>query len=102
MKKISERVHDCYCRAKKLWFIMRLTFVVFLLGIMSLSASSSYSQETRLSLDLSSAGISEVLKSIENKSEFVFIYEDEILDLDKKVSLKVKGATIDRILIRSF
>ena len=85
------------CRYGKLLFAMRLTILFFFLGLMGLSAST-YSQKTKLSLDLKNVSIAEVLKAIESQSEFVFIYENEALKLDKKVSINVNEITIDKIL----
>jgi hypothetical protein len=102
MKKRNKRVHGFYGCAKGLLLPIKLTFITFFLGIMSLNASSVYPRREKLSLDLKTAFISDALKSIEDQSEFVFIYEDKVLDSDKKVSLQVKEATIDRILSKIF
>ena len=40
----------------------------------------------------------DVFKQIEAQSEFVFIYKNETINLDKKVDVKVEGATVDKIL----
>ncbi|MGV8134148.1 MAG: TonB-dependent receptor [Mangrovibacterium sp.] len=101
MKKMSKWKHGGYRHVKKFLLIMKLTFLVSFLGIMSLSAST-YSQKTKLSVDLKTAPITEVLKSIEDQSEFVFIYESDVLDFDKKISLMAKEVTVDRILAKVF
>jgi len=40
----------------------------------------------------------DVFKQIEAQSEFVFIYKNETINLDKKVDVKIEGATVDKIL----
>ncbi len=102
MKKECKWTHRNYNYAEKLFLKMKLTFAIFFAGIMGLNASSVYSQKAKLSLDLNNVKISEVLKSIENQSEFVFIYEDEILNIDNKVSLQVKKSIIDNVLSKVF
>lgn len=88
---------DFYCRIRNFLFVMKLTILAFFLGLMGLSAST-YSQKTKLSLDLENVTISDVFKSIESQSEFVFIYENDALRLDKKVSILVNGTSVDKIL----
>ena len=93
--------HDSYCHVRNLFFVMKLTILAFFLGLMGLSAST-YSQKTKLSLDLKNVSIDEVLKLIESQSEFVFIYENEALKLDKKVTISVKESSVDKILAELF
>lgn len=88
---------DSYCLLEKLVFKMKLTVLFFFLGLMALSAST-YSQITRLSLDLKEATLLEVFEKIEAQSEFVFIYKSGTVDLNRKVSLKTEDATVDVIL----
>lgn len=42
----------------------------------SILAELSYAQSTRLSLELSNVSISDVLTSVEKRSEYVFFYSD--------------------------
>ena len=97
MKNMPKLLGDIYCRLSNLLFIMKLTMLAFFLGLMSLSAST-YSQRTKISLDLKTVSISEVLKSIESQSEFVFIYENDAIKLDKTVSIIANESSVDQIL----
>lgn len=97
MKKNSIFLRGIYCHFENLIFVMKLTILAFFLGMMGLSAST-YSQSVKLSLDLKNVSIAEVFKSIESKSEFVFIYENDALKLDKKVSIKANESNVDKIL----
>ena len=40
---------------------------------------------SRISLNMKNSTVKEVLKKIENCSEFTFFYNDEIIDVDKRV-----------------
>jgi len=55
-------------------------------------------QSTKLSVHLKDISILEVFKQIESQSEFVFIYKNEIIDSNQKVSVKADSATVDIIL----
>ena len=80
---------------------MKFTFIFLILGVNLSYALNSYSQSTSLSLHLEDKSIREVLSEIEEKSEFIFIYEDA-LDLNKKVSINVKNEKIHTILYKLF
>ncbi|MCG6191109.1 TonB-dependent receptor [Maribellus maritimus] len=80
---------------------MKLTVLTFFLGLMSLSASI-YSQSTRLSLDMKNVSIVEVFKQIESQTEFVFIYKNEAIDLQKKYDVVVNESNIEQILTEVF
>ena len=97
MKNIRILLRDILCRGRNFLFVMKLTILVFFLGLMGLSAST-YSQKTKLSIDLKDVYINEVIKSIENQSEFVFIYEKAALNFDKRVSITVRETSVDKIL----
>ena len=69
-----------------------LTFV-----ICSISATS-YSQNYKVSIDKQASSILEILKEIEQVSEFTFFYNDNQINVNKKVDLSVQNATIEDVL----
>jgi len=82
---------------KKLWRIMRLSFVfIFVLG-MTVSAKS-YSQAKKMDIKLTNSTIGEVMKYVEKNSEFVFLYRNGDIDLQRKVDVNLSNASIDQIL----
>jgi TonB-linked SusC/RagA family outer membrane protein len=82
---------------KRMLFVMKLTILAFLLGLMSLSAST-YSQNKKLTLDMEGVTLIDLFKQIESQSEFVFIYKNETIDLNKKFDVKVEETTVDKLL----
>ena len=77
--------------------IMKLTFVLLLLGLMSF-ASVTYSQGTRLTFELKDATIESIFRRIESVSEFKFAYNSAKLDVGKKITMRVENQTIDYVL----
>lgn len=98
MKKNRDDLYGFNCRIKKMLFVMKLTIAAFFLGLMSLSAASTYSQNTKITLDLEHATLVDVFKQIEAQSEFVFIFKNEVINLNKNVVVKIEGATVDKVL----
>ncbi len=86
---------------KKLFIIMKLTTLIIFLAVFHVSASS-YSQATRLKLNLSERTVKDVLIEIEEQSEFHFLYNDEFTDLARKVTVNTEDARIDEILNEIF
>ena len=76
---------------------MKLLFAFFFVGLLSISVSS-FAQQTRLSLKLNEVSVKEIFNQIEEKSEFVFFYNEDYIDVNRKVSINLKNETIERIL----
>lgn len=97
MKKIYENRNWRDPLLKKILRVMRLTAVIILISIMHVSATV-YSQTTKLSLNMQETTIKEVLQKIESLSEFRFIYQNEQVDLNKKVDVQFKDERVENIL----
>ena len=100
MKKSSIRAHFFHIRDYCAHFfrVMKITLFLFLLGIGSVFADSSYSQNTKLSLHLEDGTIRQVFDEIQRQSEFIIFYKDNQVDLDRKINVRVNNSTVDRIL----
>ena len=86
----------------KTWKIMRLS-VFFLFVIVAQSwALDSYSQVTRLSLDMKGARVIDVLGEIESKTEFFFLFNQKLLDVERRVDIEVRQRKIEDILNELF
>lgn len=81
---------------------MRITFLFLLAGIFQLFAIDSYSQSTRLSLNLKNVTVKTVLSQIEDKSQFFFIYDATVVDVEKKVSIELDNKLISKVLDELF
>jgi len=82
----------------KAFLIMKLTVFIICLTSLGVFASNSYSQNTKLSLSFSNTSIKEVLLEIENNSEFFFLYNNNLIDVEKKVDVDVEKEKIADIL----
>lgn len=99
---------------KKKWFIdkghdllfkwlrmMKLTSFIFLVSLVHVSASV-YSQQTKLNVSLQNTSVREVLKLIEDQSEFYFLYKNEDIDVSRKVSINIKDESVEYLLNELF
>lgn len=85
----------------KLLFTMRLVFFFLCLSMFTAVATETYSQSAKLSLSLNDVTIGDVLRNIEDQSEFRFFYTDKV-STDKKISVDFRKTTINEILDELF
>lgn len=80
--------------------------IIYLLLLSTLpsvaSFAKSYTQNVTFNLDLQNKTEKEVLEYIENNSEFIFLYEDGLLNENRRVSLSGRNKTIDVVLNQLF
>ena len=85
--------------ASKTFLCMRLTFYVLLLAVVQgFAVNNSYSQSTKLNLEIKNSTVRDVLIQIEEESEFYFLYNSKIVDVERKVDVSVKNKKIDEVL----
>lgn len=80
---------------------MRLTILRLFIGV-GIISTLAYSQPTLLSLNLKDKTIKEVFHEIENSSNYIFFYYDEIVDINRKVTIHMKNKPIHEILDKLF
>ena len=103
MKKFRELGRCCgfVIRSRtlaKLWKMTRLTVLLILLGMGQAFALSSYAQSTTLNLNFKNASLEDVLAEIEDQSEFFFLYNKDLIDVEQKVDVEVQNKKISEIL----
>jgi TonB-linked SusC/RagA family outer membrane protein len=81
---------------------MRLTLYALILAVVQGYALSGYAQATKLNLKMENSTVREVLLEIENLSEFRFLYNSKMVDVDRDVSVNFKDITIDKALDKLF
>lgn len=97
MKKKWLTGHPFEDSLKKLLRIMRLT-ILLLFGLIMTVSANSYAQKTKLDINMSNTSIRDLFGFIEANSEFVFLYRNDDFNVNKKVVLNLKDATINQIL----
>lgn len=96
MKKIIKR--DLACPYfPKISLKMKLTTLLLLVSLLKIQAST-YSQNTKITLNVKEATVEQIFNKIETISEFRFLYESDKIDLNRKVTLDVNRKTISEVL----
>ena len=84
--------------SKKIFRIMKLTTFLLLVTILNVFGRETYSQNTRLNLDMKDVPIRTVLNAIEGQSEFFFLYSSKMIDIDQKVNINVADKKLTEVL----
>lgn len=90
-----------HCSLFKWLRIMKLTLFFLLAALLHVSASV-YSQQTKFNIVLRDASVKEVLKQIENQSEYFFLYKNENIDVNRVVNIDIKDKPVEYILDELF
>jgi TonB-dependent starch-binding outer membrane protein SusC len=100
MEKLKLMSHgdSFYPHVLKIKRIMRLTIIISLIGIYQAIAISTYSQSAKLSLAMDNARLKDVLATIEEQSEFYFLYSSKLVDVERSVSLRTTNSKIEEVL----
>jgi TonB-linked SusC/RagA family outer membrane protein len=77
--------------------IRKMKLTVLMVFLVMASFGNSFSQVT-LSLQFNNAHLQEVLGSIEKKTNYVFLYKDNVLDESKEISVDFEDAKFDEVL----
>ncbi|MGD9929182.1 MAG: TonB-dependent receptor [Mangrovibacterium sp.] len=76
---------------------MKLLMILVFSGLMTF-ASQSYSQMTKVSVDLKQATIMDVFSAIEDQTDYQIAYNSNILDVSKRIDLRVENKSISEVL----
>lgn len=85
--------------SKKALHIMRLSTLLLLLGIVSVSATS-YSQEAKVSMQINNKTVTEVFAEIKAQTNYSFWYDLKDVDINKKVTINVQDETVRNVLTK--
>lgn len=78
-------------------------FVLFFICSLGLAyASDSYAQTAVVNVEVQNKTVREVLKEIENQSEFGFFFDNTLIDLNRRVSVASRNSDIFKVLDKVF
>lgn len=83
---------------KILSFLIRITFFLFVVGVLQTYAVNSYAQKTQLTIRENKIELGELFNKIEKQTDFYFFYSNDQINKHLKVSVDVKDKTIFEIL----
>ncbi|MGB5819751.1 MAG: TonB-dependent receptor [Saonia sp.] len=97
MKKHRNAKSDS-CIYGKFDLKMKLSTLFLFTSLFAMQANTSYSQRTKVTLDLNNVTIQQVIDQLESSSEFRFLYKIKDVDLKRIVSVNVKKKKVTKVL----
>ena len=86
----------------KLNLKMKISMLFMFMVLFTMQAKTSYSQGTKITLDLNNVTVIKLIDEIESQTEFHFVYQIKDVNLNRIVSVKAKEETVPSILERIF
>lgn len=80
---------------------LKLTTLLILVAMFNIRGNT-YAQKTKVTLELNNSTIEKVIETIEQKTDFRFIYKLNDIDLDRTISINVKDQSIYVVLDKLF
>jgi len=87
---------------KQILKVMKLTVILSLLLFTQAFAIKSYSQRTLINLKMENVSIKEVLRQIEDVSDFYFLYNNDLINVNRTVNIDVKNEKVQDVLTELF
>lgn len=81
---------------------LKLSTLCLILGVEAGFATESYSQKTTFTISVQDQSVKDVFDYIEQHSEFIIFYLDKTIDVNRKVSINLKGQRVESILEQLF
>ena len=91
-------------RTSRRKFILRMKLVGILMCLVGLTGTyaSVYSQQTKLSLNVQNTTVKDVLKQIEDQTDYSFMYDASKVNVYREVDLNVENGSLEEILSAIF
>ena len=76
--------------------------LIFIFLIFLLPATGLFSQEVTLNLEFKNSPIRDLLIEIEEQTDYFFMYNGKVVDVNQKVSLNIQNSPLDNVLQQLF
>ncbi len=77
---------------------MKLAIFLVVFTVLQSLAGTVLSQTSALTLNVKQTKVEEILLQIENQSNYVFLYNKDLIDVEKTATINVKSASVDEVL----
>jgi TonB-linked SusC/RagA family outer membrane protein len=80
-------------KLKKMKLTLLFSFLIF-----SSVWAETYSQTSKLSVNLKNATVQNFIKEIEDQTGYLFLYQDEVVDKHQRITIEAKDETLENVL----
>lgn len=83
--------------SKHFFRIMRISALLLLIGMISVHAENTFSQNARVTINQKNSRLDNILSEIEKQTDYLFLYTDEV-EISQQTSVKVKAQPVSQVL----
>lgn len=102
MKKKIDLWVDISPTFKKILMELKIAILIIVVSVSNLAAVNTYSQSTKVSLDVNNKSVEQVMDEIESQSEFYFIFNQKQIDVNRVVNIQAEDKLITDVLPELF
>jgi TonB-linked SusC/RagA family outer membrane protein len=102
MKKLLNKKRGLHRQSIKFDLKMKLSALLMFFAVSVLQANTTYSQKTKVSLDLINVPVGQVIEEIESKTDFKFVYKIRDVNLNRRITVKANKKLVTKILNNIF
>jgi len=81
---------------------MKLQLIFFFMCCVGLYAKNAYSQEMKVSISANNSTVKSILQQIEEKTDYLFLYNQEEIDLNQTTTIQVTEKAVSEVLSQIF
>lgn len=86
----------------KILFRKMKLLAIFMFSVLAVSASMNSLSQTKFNLLMTNSTVKQVFREIEEKSDFMVIYNEKNVDVNRKVSVRAKDQPVESVLDQVF
>lgn len=87
---------------KKFFMELKIAILIVLASVSNIFATPTYSQVAKLNISMGNARLEQVMDEIEKQSEFYFLFNQKLIDVNRVVDVNIEGKLIDNVLSELF
>lgn len=84
--------------AKKIFLTMNISFLLIMVTVLSAHATSIFSQNANITVDMQNVTVREVVGELEKQGEISFLFNDNLAELNRRVSVSFDHTPIKDVL----
>lgn len=86
----------------KTFLVMRLILFIITFSVAQTFAVETYSQNAKVNLNVANQTVKEVLGEIQGQTEFFFMFNSKIVDVERRVDIRAENEKISQVLSKLF
>lgn len=97
-KSLTKRFSRPFFPSPKVFRTMKITLFLIVVSTFSLMASTSFSQNAKVNIDLKNVTVKDVLLEVKKQTDCSFLYNNQELNDNKRISIRANDRSVEDVL----